>query len=88
MSAFVPLFVDRCRDSGLAVAEMHLEHIFPAYTRSRTEQALRGSGIVFPAVGEELLDLNLDRLIVTGYLRDPGGTGDSSRPRTANAWQA
>ena len=48
MTAFVPLFVDRCRDTGLAVAEMYLEHIFPAYTRSQTEQALRGSGIAFP----------------------------------------
>ena len=88
MTAFVPLFVDRCRDSGLAVAEMYLEHVFPAYTRSRTDQALHGSGIAFPAVGEELLDLSIDRLITTGYLRDPGRTADSSRTRASNAGQA
>ena len=83
MTAFVPLFVDRCRDSGLAVAEMYLGHIFPVYTRSRTEHALGGSSIVFPAVDDELLDLNVDRLIVTGYLRNPGGAADSSPPGQA-----
>lgn len=88
MSAFVPLFVDRCKDSGLAVAEMYLGHIFPAYTRSRTEQALRGSGIAFPAVGEELLDLTVDRLISTGFLRDPGGPADGTRPRKSSGPQA
>ncbi len=72
MTPFVPLFVDLCRDTGLTVAEMYLEHIFPAYTRSNAEQALKGSGIVFPPVDEELLDLNIARLIATGYLRSPG----------------
>ena len=72
MTAFVPLFVDRCPGTALTVAEMYLGHIFPSYARSRTEHALRGSGIVFPAVGGRLLDLTIDRLIATGYLRDPG----------------
>ena len=45
---------------------MYLGHIFPSYTRSHTEQALRDSGIAFPAVGERLLDLTIDRLIATG----------------------
>jgi len=71
MTPFVPLFVDRCTDSGLTVAEMYLEHIFPSYTRSNTEQALNGSGIALPAVDEELLDLTVARLITTGYLRSP-----------------
>jgi amino acid adenylation domain-containing protein/thioester reductase-like protein len=71
MTPFVPLFVDLCEESGLTVAEMYLEHIFPAYTRSNTEQALSGSGIVFPPVDEKLLDLNIARLTATGYLRRP-----------------
>jgi amino acid adenylation domain-containing protein/thioester reductase-like protein len=71
MTPFVPLFVDTCRQTGLTVAEMYLEHIFPSYTRSHAEQALSGSGIVFPPVDEKLLDLNIDRLIATGYLKSP-----------------
>jgi hypothetical protein len=67
---------------------MYLGHIFPAYTRSRTEQALRGSGIAFPAVGEELLDLTVGRLISAGFLRDPGGPADGTRPRKSSGPQA
>jgi thioester reductase-like protein len=77
MTPFVPLFVDRCAESGLTVAEMYLEHVFPSYSRTHTEQALRGSGIAFPAVNEELFDLNITRLIATGYLRDPATLGGS-----------
>jgi thioester reductase-like protein len=80
MTPFVPLFVDRCEESKLTVAEMYLEHIFPSYTRSNTEQALRGSGITFPAVDEELLDLNITRLITTRYLKPPGRTAPSRLP--------
>jgi amino acid adenylation domain-containing protein/thioester reductase-like protein len=79
MAPFVPLFVDLCEETGLTVAEMYLEHIFPSYTRSHTEQALGGSGIAFPPVDEKLLDLNIDRLIATGYLKSP----DLPRPRYA-----
>jgi thioester reductase-like protein len=75
MTPFVPLFVDRCCDLGLTVAEMYLKDIFPAYTRSRTEQALSGSGITFPPVDAKLLDLNITRLIATGYLKNPGAAG-------------
>jgi len=50
---------------------MYLEHIFPSYTRSHTEQALSGSDIVVPPVDEKLLDLTIDRLIATGYLKSP-----------------
>ena len=73
MTHFVPLFVDRIEESGLTVAEMYLEHVFPSYTWSNTEQALRGSDITFPAVDEKLLDLNIAHLMATGYLRAPGG---------------
>jgi hypothetical protein len=72
MTPFVSLFVDHCSEPGLTVAEMYLEHIFPSYTRSHTEQALSGSGIVFPPVDEKLLDLTITRLIATGYLTNPG----------------
>ena len=73
MAPFVPLFVDRCGTTGLTVAEMYLEHIFPAYTRTHTAHALAGSGIEFPPVGAALLDRQLDRLIADGYLRAPAG---------------
>jgi amino acid adenylation domain-containing protein/thioester reductase-like protein len=71
MTPFVPLFVDHCEEPGLTVAEMYLEHIFPAYTRSHAEAALRGSGVVLPPVDDKLLDLNIGRLITTGYLKSP-----------------
>ena len=70
MAAFLPLFVDRGTD-GLTVAEMYLEHIFPSYTRTNTECALRGSGIAFPPVSGPLLDRNIDELMRTGYLPAP-----------------
>jgi thioester reductase-like protein len=75
MAPFLPLFVDR--DQGLTTAEMYLEHVFPHYTRSNTEQALRGSGIAIPPVDGGLLDRNIGRLIATGYLTAPR----DSRPR-------
>ena len=56
MTPFLPLFVDRDPGSGLTPAEMYLGHVFPRYSRSRAEQALAGSGIVFPPVGDGLLD--------------------------------
>ncbi|HTR92098.1 MAG TPA: amino acid adenylation domain-containing protein [Trebonia sp.] len=70
MAAFLPLFVGRVGD-GLTVAEMYLSHVFPAYGRSNTEQALLGSGIAFPPVSGELLDRNVERLMQTGYLPAP-----------------
>jgi amino acid adenylation domain-containing protein/thioester reductase-like protein len=72
MAAFLPLFVDR-GPSGLTVAEMYVRSVFPSYTRTNTEHALRGSGIAFPPVGGPLLDRNIDELIRTGYLPAPGG---------------
>jgi thioester reductase-like protein len=68
MAPFVPLFVDQCGPAGLTVAETYLGHVFPAYTRTRADQALEGSGIVFPPVDAALLDRHLGRLIEDGYL--------------------
>jgi amino acid adenylation domain-containing protein/thioester reductase-like protein len=67
MAAFLPLFVNHGAD-GRSVAEMYFTNVFPRYTRTNTERALRGSGIVFSPVDGELLDRNIDRLIQTGYL--------------------
>ena len=71
MAAFMPLFVDRDPASGLTVADMYLAHVFPSYTRTNTERALRGSGIAFPPVDGPLIDRNLDALIESGYLPSP-----------------
>jgi amino acid adenylation domain-containing protein/thioester reductase-like protein len=71
MTPFLPLFIDRDRQTGLTPAQMYLEHIFPRYTRTNTERALQGSGIAFPEVGRELVDVHVGRLIATGYLRAP-----------------
>ena len=73
MTAFLPLFIDRDPESGLTPAEMYLGHVFPHYTRSNTEWALRGSGIAFPPVDGPLLDRNIGHLIATGYLTAPRG---------------
>ena len=72
MTPFLPLFVDLDQKSGLTLAEMYLEHVFPNYTRSNTEQALQGSGVAFPPIDGRLLDPNIAHLIATGYLRTPG----------------
>jgi amino acid adenylation domain-containing protein/thioester reductase-like protein len=92
MTPFVPLFVDGCPVSGLTIAEMYLKHIFPSYTRVHTQEALHGSGIAFPPVDEELLDLNIGRLTAIGYLGSPAecrlpgtGTGRPSRPHRVRA---
>jgi hypothetical protein len=69
MTPFLPLFIDRDRQTGLTPAQMYLAHIFPHYTRSNTERALQGSGIAFPGVDGGLVDTNLGHLIATGYLR-------------------
>jgi thioester reductase-like protein len=69
MTPFLPLFLDRDPDTGLTVAEMYFEHVFPHYSRVNTEQALAGSGIAFPAVDGPLLDTLIERLIATGFLR-------------------
>ncbi len=71
MTPFLPLFIDRDHRSGFTPAEMYFEHVFPHYTRSNTERALRGSGIAFPPVDGRLLDINIGHLMAQGYLRAP-----------------
>ncbi len=72
MAPFVPLFVDRSGPTSMTVAEMYFEKTFPSYTRENTERALRGSGIVFPAVSDALLDVHIKHLMASGYLNNPG----------------
>jgi amino acid adenylation domain-containing protein/thioester reductase-like protein len=74
MAAFMPLFVDRDGPSGLSVADMYLAHVFPSYSRTNTERALRGSGIAFPPVDGRLIDRNIDRLMESGYLPSPSSS--------------
>jgi amino acid adenylation domain-containing protein/thioester reductase-like protein len=74
MAAFMPLFVDHGGASGLTVAEMYLAHVFPSYSRTNTERALRGSGIAFPPVDGRLIDRNIDRLMESGYLPSPSAS--------------
>jgi amino acid adenylation domain-containing protein/thioester reductase-like protein len=74
MTPFLPLFVDRDPGSGLTPAQMYLGHVFPRYGRSRTEEALAGSGIDFPPVDDALLDRAIGHLIATGYLTAPSVT--------------
>jgi hypothetical protein len=50
---------------------MYFERTFPHYARSNTERALRGSGIAFPPVDSRLVDINIEHLVATAYLRDP-----------------
>jgi amino acid adenylation domain-containing protein/thioester reductase-like protein len=71
MTPFVPLFADRDAETGRTIAEQYLAGTFPGYTRSNTEQALRGSGIAFPPVDDELLDRDISHLMRTGYLTAP-----------------
>ena len=73
VTAFLPLFIDHDRETGLTPAQLYLGHVFPRYTRSNTERALRGTGIAFPPVNGPLLDSNLGYLIATGYLTAPRG---------------
>jgi amino acid adenylation domain-containing protein/thioester reductase-like protein len=71
MTPFLPLFVDRDPGSGLTVAEMYLDHVFPRYGRTRTERALAGSGIAVPPADGRLLDQAIGHLVATGYLTAP-----------------
>jgi hypothetical protein len=72
MAAFLPLFVNR-GSAGLTVAEMYFGDVFPGYSRDGLDAALRGSGIDFPPVGDELLDQVVGRLVRDGYLPAPAG---------------
>jgi len=80
MTTFLPLFIDRDRESGLTPADMYLGHVFPHYTRSNTDRALSGSGIAFPPVDGRLLDSNIGHLIADGYLTGPRDDRGPAQP--------
>ncbi|WP_371484530.1 amino acid adenylation domain-containing protein [Kitasatospora sp. NBC_00315] len=71
ITAFVPLFVDRCSGADLSISEMYFRPTLPLFTRDRAERALRGSGVEFPPVDARLLDLYLDDLLAVGFLEPP-----------------
>jgi amino acid adenylation domain-containing protein/thioester reductase-like protein len=85
MAAFLPLFVDRDAETGLTVAEMYLEHVFPSYNRSNTERALEGSGIVFPPVDDELLDRTINAARSCRLTTIRTGSRSRSHPMLATA---
>jgi thioester reductase-like protein len=70
MTPFVPLFVDHCPGTDLTIAEMYTDDVFPAYSASNAERALRGSGVAFAEVDEELIDTHIEHMIATGFLTD------------------
>ncbi|MGH3875453.1 MAG: amino acid adenylation domain-containing protein [Actinophytocola sp.] len=69
MTPFAPLFIDRCAQGQMSVAEMYLETTFPGFTRTNVEDALRGSGIEIPPVDEGMLDRYIDYLTSIDFLR-------------------
>jgi thioester reductase-like protein len=74
MTPFAPLFVDRCSGADLSISEMYFHPTLPYFERTRTEQALRGTGLDFPPVDAALLDRYLDGLRAAGFL-DPPAAG-------------
>ena len=62
MTAFVPLFVDRCARADITVSEMYFQGVFPEFSRSNAERALTGAGIDIPPVDAEMLDRYIDFL--------------------------
>ncbi|MHB9857566.1 amino acid adenylation domain-containing protein [Streptomyces sp. YIM S03343] len=69
ITAFVPLFVDRSAHADITVSEMYFEGVFPEFTRTNTEQALKDVGIAIPPVNEKMLDCQLDFVQQADYVR-------------------
>jgi hypothetical protein len=68
MAAFQPLFVERCRNADMPIADMYLESVFPPFGRDNTEQALTGSGVAVPPVSDSMTDRYLAWLASVGFL--------------------
>ncbi|MFE9444683.1 amino acid adenylation domain-containing protein [Streptomyces sp. NPDC006602] len=63
MTAFVPLFVDRCDGAAdMTVSEMYFQGVFPEFTRTNAERALTDAGIEIPPVDAEMMDRYIDVL--------------------------
>ena len=78
VTPFVPLFVDRCRHADMSVSEMYFQDVFPQFSRDNTEDALAGSGIVFPPVDVRMLDGYVAFLQSIGYLTPAGSPVDGA----------
>ncbi|CAM3365294.1 amino acid adenylation domain-containing protein [Kibdelosporangium persicum] len=68
---FVSLCVDRANHTGISVKEMYFTGTFPRLGRQNVEEDLADSGLKCPPV-DTLLDLYLEYLFSSGYLRRPG----------------
>ncbi|MER8005575.1 amino acid adenylation domain-containing protein [Streptomyces sp. NPDC094149] len=62
MTAFVPLFVDRCAHADMTVSEMYFHDVFPKFTRDNAERELKDAGIYIPPVDAAMLDRHVDFL--------------------------
>ncbi|MFI6348547.1 amino acid adenylation domain-containing protein [Streptomyces sp. NPDC050560] len=68
---FLSLCVDRGRGAEISVKEMYLQDVFPRLSRTNTDAALSGSGLVCPPVDTRLIDHYLRYLLASGYLPPP-----------------
>lgn len=71
MTAFQPLFVERCRNASMSIADMYLDSVFPPFSRHNTERALTGSGLILPPVSDSMIDKHLGWLTAVGFLPPP-----------------
>lgn len=69
ITAFVPLFVDRCNGADITVSEMYFNGVFPEFTRCNAERALLDAGIDIPPVDAEMMDRYIDYLQQDDYVR-------------------
>lgn len=67
---FVSLCVDHANHTGMSVKEMYFTDTFPRLGRQNVEEDLAESGLKCPPV-DALLDLYLEYLFSSGYLRRP-----------------
>jgi hypothetical protein len=63
MTTFLPLFIDRDRESGLTQADMYLGHVFPHYTRVEHRLGAQGAVASPPPVDGRLPGNNIGRRI-------------------------
>ncbi|MFI7014761.1 amino acid adenylation domain-containing protein [Streptomyces sp. NPDC050164] len=77
LTPFVPLFVDRCHHADITVSEMYFQGVFPEFTRTNGERAMRDAGIDVPPVDTEMMDRYIDFLQQSDYVRPEksGGQG-------------
>ncbi|MFE9775352.1 amino acid adenylation domain-containing protein [Streptomyces sp. NPDC005931] len=78
ITPFVPLFIDRCHGADITVSEMYFQGVFPEFTRTNAERALRGTGIDIPPVDAEMLDGHIAFLEQAAPVRPVRGHGQGA----------